>query len=454
MKKSTRIDCLLGVLMTQMSRVMSLFLALSLIFVFSPVSAKESVRSGKDVVDAVCAECHATGVDGAPKVGDADAWSSRASQGLSSLTEHALEGVRKMPAHGGHPELSDLEIARAVTYMVNQSGGNWVEPASADELAAERSGEEVVKMQCVKCHGEGVNGAPKIGDTNAWVQRIKQGLPNLVGLAIRGHGGMPPRGGQANLTDNELRSAILYMYNPAGEAGKSVSGTAMPAAQRSGEEVVKTQCVKCHGEGLGGAPKIGDKNAWVQRMKQGLPYLVRSAIQGHGGMPPRGGQANLTDEELQAAILYMYNPTSASAKPAAGTTKAVSKAGSQPNHKFVGGLEIYLGFVTADKLRALPADALEHTMHGGIPKGSGYYHVNLTLFDEKSGVPINDAQVEMQLIWPGMTSSKIKLEPMMVGTGSYGNYVKPHPGTSYQMTIRVQRPASPLVETKFEYKFD
>ena len=123
MKKSTRIDCLLGVLMTRMSRVMSLFLALSLIFVFSPVSAKESVRSGKDVVDAVCAECHATGVDGAPKVGDADAWSSRASQGLSSLTEHALEGVRKMPAHGGHPELSDLEIARAVTYMVNQSGG-------------------------------------------------------------------------------------------------------------------------------------------------------------------------------------------------------------------------------------------------------------------------------------------------------------------------------------------
>jgi hypothetical protein len=171
-------------------------------------------------------------------------------------------------------------------------------------------------------------------------------------------------------------------------------------------------------------------------------------------MPPRGGQANLTDEELQAAILYMYNPLSASAKPAAGTTKADSKAGSQPNHKFVGGLEIYLGFVTADKLRALPADAPEHTMHGGIPKGSGYYHVNLTLFDEKSGVPINDAQVEMQLIWPGMTSSKIKLEPMMVGTGSYGNYVKPHPGTSYQMTIRVQRPASPLVETKFEYKFD
>jgi cytochrome c5 len=308
MKKSTRREGLPGVFRARKCRVMSLFLALSLVFVFLPVSAKEGARTGKDVVDAICADCHAIGLDGAPKIGDPDAWSSRASQGLSSLTLHALEGIRKMPAHGGHPELTDLEITRAVTYMVNQSGGNWVEPVSAAELTVERSGEEVVKAQCVKCHGEGVNGAPKIGDTNAWVQRIKQGLPNLLSAAIQGHGGMPPRGGEDNLTDNELRAAILYMYNPAGEAGKTVSGAAMPQAQRSGEEVVKAQCVKCHGEGVGGAPKIGDTNAWVQRLKQGLPQLVHSAIRGHGGMPPRGGQANLTDDELKAAILYMYNP--------------------------------------------------------------------------------------------------------------------------------------------------
>ena len=454
MKKSTRIEGLPGVFRARKCRVMSLFLTLSLIFVFSPVSAKEGTRTGKDVVDAICADCHTTGVDGAPKIGDPDAWSSRAAQGLSSLTRHALEGVRKMPAHGGHPELTDLEIARAITYMVNQSGGNWVAPASAAELAVERSGEDVVKTQCVKCHGEGVDGAPKIGDTNAWVQRIKQGLPNLVGSAIQGHGGMPPRGGEADLTDNELRAAILYMYNPAGEAGKTVSGAAVPQAQRSGEEVVKAQCVKCHGEGVGGAPKIGDRNAWVQRMKQGLPYLVRSAIRGHGGMPPRGGQANLTDDELKAAILYMYNPASASGKPAPGTTKAVSKAGSQPNHKFVGGLEIYLGFITADKLRALPKDAPERSMHGGIPKGAGYYHINVTLFDEKSGAPITDAKVEANLDWPGMSSTAIKLEPMLIGSGSYGNYLKPHPGTSYQITLRITRAAHLPVESKFAHTFD
>jgi cytochrome c5 len=175
--------------------------------------AQGDERSGKETVQAVCSRCHASGANGAPKIGDKAAWSPRASQGLASLTQHALEGIRKMPPHGGNPSLSDLEIARAVTYMVNQSGGKWVEPASAKELVAERSGEDVVKGQCVKCHREGLRGAPKIGDRDAWIPRMKVGLDTLVRSAIRGHGGMPPRGGQANLTDGEIRSAIIYMFN-------------------------------------------------------------------------------------------------------------------------------------------------------------------------------------------------------------------------------------------------
>jgi cytochrome c5 len=175
--------------------------------------AQGGERSGKETVQAVCSRCHASGANGAPKIGDKAAWRPRASQGLTSLTQHALEGIRKMPSHGGNPSLSDLEIARAVTYMVNQSGGKWIEPVSATDLAAERSGEAVVKAQCVKCHREGVRGAPKIGDRDAWVQRMKQGLDVLVRSAIRGHGGMPPRGGKADLTDNEVRSAIIFMFN-------------------------------------------------------------------------------------------------------------------------------------------------------------------------------------------------------------------------------------------------
>jgi cytochrome c5 len=175
--------------------------------------AKSSERSGKQVVAAVCSGCHGTGAKGAPKIGDRKAWAARASQGLSSLTEHALKGIRDMPSHGGNPDLTDMEIARAVTYIVNQSGGKWIEPRSKTKPAAERSGEQVVRMRCSKCHEAGTGGAPKIGDKAAWAPRMSQGLDATVRSAINGHGGMPARGGMPDLTDAELRSAITYMFN-------------------------------------------------------------------------------------------------------------------------------------------------------------------------------------------------------------------------------------------------
>jgi cytochrome c5 len=190
-------------------------------------AATGGARSGKQVVDATCISCHGSGAHGAPKIGDPAAWKARAAQGLSGLTRHALDGIRGMPAHGGNLKLTDLEIARAVTYMVNQSGGRWVEPASPLDLAGERSGREIVEAQCVKCHREGVGGAPKIGDVAAWAPRLKNGLDSVVRSAIHGHGGMPPRGDRADLTDSEVRSAVLYMFNPGAVAAKA------PAAEQA-----------------------------------------------------------------------------------------------------------------------------------------------------------------------------------------------------------------------------
>jgi cytochrome c5 len=169
-------------------------------------------RSGKEVVDHVCAACHATGKDGAPKIGDTKAWEAREKRGLSALTATALEGVRKMPAHGGSLSLNDIEIKRAITYMVNQSGGSWQEPIDRRHLPADRTGEQIVKTQCIKCHGEGLNGAPKIGDKAAWIDRAKLGFDSVVRSAINGHGAMPSRGGMPNLTDSEMRAAVTYMF--------------------------------------------------------------------------------------------------------------------------------------------------------------------------------------------------------------------------------------------------
>jgi len=184
------------------------------------VRAEDSDLSGKDVVSTTCSKCHATGLNGAPKIGDEKAWANRAAQGLESLTQHALLGIRKMPPHGSNFALSDIEIQRAITYMVNQSGGHWTEPISKATLPAERTGEQIVNAQCHKCHETGVGGAPKIGDRDAWAPRLSHGLDALTRSAINGHGGMPARGGMVNLTDSELRRAIIYMFSKNDEVGK------------------------------------------------------------------------------------------------------------------------------------------------------------------------------------------------------------------------------------------
>lgn len=195
---------------------------------FAP-AAGGADRSGKEVVDTVCASCHATGKDRAPRIGDNKAWAARASQGLTALSAHALNGIRNMPAHGGSAAVTDTEIARAVTYMVNKSGGHWIEPRDPS-LALGRNGEELVQQQCAKCHQDGLNGAPKIGDRAAWIPRMSKGLDLLVKSAVHGHGAMPARGGIADLSEREIESAVTYMFNYGVVAAPAtVHAAALPA---------------------------------------------------------------------------------------------------------------------------------------------------------------------------------------------------------------------------------
>ncbi|MBS1269931.1 MAG: Cytochrome c-555 [Gammaproteobacteria bacterium] len=90
--------------------------------------AQSGERSGKEVAEAICAACHETGVNNAPKIGDVEAWEDRAALGLTALKQHALDGIRRMPAHGDHPQLTDLEIARAesVTRAIKELGRDRV----------------------------------------------------------------------------------------------------------------------------------------------------------------------------------------------------------------------------------------------------------------------------------------------------------------------------------------
>jgi cytochrome c5 len=179
--------------------------------VSTSLTAMAADRTGKEVVDTVCGTCHVSGKDGAPKVGNAADWSKRANQGLDKLTQNAITGVRKMPSHGGQVSLTDLEMSRAIAYMI--SGGTATDTAKAYNVTKQRSGEQVVADVCGTCHVSGKNGAPQIGSIDAWKPRLKDGLERLVNSAVSGHNSMPARGGMANLSDAEIKDAITFMVS-------------------------------------------------------------------------------------------------------------------------------------------------------------------------------------------------------------------------------------------------
>ena len=280
-------------------------------------SAPKVDKSGKEVVAAVCGACHATGALNAPKIGDKAAWGKLITTGLPRLKQDSIKGIRQMPARGGNPDLSDIEIERAIVYMANQSGGKWIEPVSSTAKPAERGGEQVVQAACASCHQTGVGGAPRIGDRAAWIPRATKGYDIVVRSAIKGHGGMPARGGMADLTDGELRNAVTYMFNmgsaeakaPAAAAPAAPATTAAAAPAQAdankGKAVYEANCTACHAAGIAGAPKAGDKSAWAPRLKTGMDALYATSLKGKGAMPPKGGNLSLTDADVKAAVDYL-----------------------------------------------------------------------------------------------------------------------------------------------------
>lgn len=83
-------------------------------------SAGDGPRDGKAVYSAVCQTCHATGLLGSPKLGDAGAWGPRIAKGKDTLYTHAINGFNAMPAKGG-ADIPDEEVQSAVDYMVDEA---------------------------------------------------------------------------------------------------------------------------------------------------------------------------------------------------------------------------------------------------------------------------------------------------------------------------------------------
>jgi len=110
------------------------------------------------------------------------------------------------------------------------------------------------------------------------------------------------------------RVAIAGRDNSALQPIATVSARAtpaVPAAILTGEQVYQTACFACHGAGIAGAPKFGDKAAWAPRIGEGVAVLHKHALEGFQGkvgmMPPKGGRVDLADQSIMNGVDYMVN---------------------------------------------------------------------------------------------------------------------------------------------------
>lgn len=97
-------------------------------------------------------------------------------------------------------------------------------------------------------------------------------------------------------------------------AAVEVAPVAVAHVEKSGAEVVQAACAACHVSGLLNAPMIGNKAQWAPRIALGYETLVKHAIEGIRSMPARGGNADLTDDEVASAVAEMANKAGAGFK--------------------------------------------------------------------------------------------------------------------------------------------
>jgi cytochrome c5 len=99
--------------------------------------------------------------------------------------------------------------------------------------------------------------------------------------------------------------AQVAQAQPGGQ--KPAAGPAGKPGPVDGKAVYSQTCVACHQVSVAGSPPLGDKAAWAPRIKQGMDVLVQSVLKGKGAMPPKGGNASLSDAQVRAAVEFMVS---------------------------------------------------------------------------------------------------------------------------------------------------
>jgi cytochrome c oxidase subunit 2 len=139
----------------------------------------------------------------------------------------------------------------------------------------------------------------------AWVKQQKAKMPPPAATPTAVPQEAPAQGAAPAQQVAAAQQAGQPVAGGAPAAAAPASGGAPAAGKADGKSTFDTTCTVCHGTGVAGAPKFGDKAAWAPRIAQGKEALYNSALKGKGAMPPKGGNAALSDDAVKAAVDYM-----------------------------------------------------------------------------------------------------------------------------------------------------
>jgi cytochrome c5 len=107
--------------------------------------------------------------------------------------------------------------------------------------------------------------------------------------------------------DPMVQAAIEKRIAPVGEVNTAEVKQVASSGGADGKSIYQSTCFACHGTGAAGAPKFGDSGAWGPRIGKGMDTLYKHAIHGFKGMPPKGGNGGLSDDEVKAAVKYIVD---------------------------------------------------------------------------------------------------------------------------------------------------
>ena len=105
-----------------------------------------------------------------------------------------------------------------------------------------------------------------------------------------------------DMTEDDIKARIKPIGQVHVAGAKAETAASGP---RSGADIYSKACVACHGIGVLGAPKLQDAADWAPRLEKGFDTVWKNAINGIGGMPPRGTCADCSDDDIKAAIEHM-----------------------------------------------------------------------------------------------------------------------------------------------------